>query len=116
MRHRLAHRKLSRTSTHRLALLRNLSISLINHGKIETSIFKAKELRSFFEKLVTKAKKGDSNAHRLVFASLQDKEATKKLVEVVATSLKDRNGGYVSIKRTRTRRGDASELARVEIL
>ncbi|PIE74381.1 MAG: 50S ribosomal protein L17 [Deltaproteobacteria bacterium] len=116
MRHRLAHRKLGRTSSHRLALLRNLSIALIKYNKIETSVFKAKELKSYFEKLVTKAKKGDANAHRLVFASLQDKEATKKLIDTIAVNLKERNGGYVSIKRTRVRRGDASELAYVEIL
>lgn len=116
MRHRKAHRKLGRTSSHRLALLKNLSIALINEGKIETTLPKAKELRSYFEKLVTKAKVGDSNAHRAIFAKLQNKEATKKLVEEIAINHKDRNGGYTAIKRTIIRRGDAAQLASIEVL
>lgn len=78
MRHKKAHRKLGRTTTHRLALLKNLSIALIREGKIETTTPKAKELRSYVEKLITRARKGDFNAHRAVFASLQDKEVTHK--------------------------------------
>ena len=80
MRHRHGYRKLGRTSSHRAALLKNLSISLIEHGKIETTVEKAKELRSYVEKLITVAGKGDSNAHKAVFAALQSKEATKTLV------------------------------------
>jgi len=116
MRHRKAHRKLGRTTSHRLALLKNLSIALINEGKIETTLPKAKELRSYFEKLVTKAKVGDFNAHRAVFSKLQNKDATKKLVEEIAPTHKDRNGGYVAIKRTVIRKGDATQLASIEIL
>ena len=80
MRHRHGYRKLGRTSAHRAALLKNLSIALIEHGKIETTAIKAKELRSYVEKLITVATQNDSNAHRAVFAALQSKEATKTLV------------------------------------
>lgn len=116
MRHRVAHRKLGRTSSHRLALLKNLSISLIQYEKIETTTPKAKELKSYFDKLVTKAKKGDFNAHRAVFALLQDKESTKKLMNELVPALASRTSGYTSIIKTRQRRGDAAEMATLEII
>ncbi len=116
MRHLNRFRKLGRTSSHRAALLKNLTISLVEHGKIETTLEKAKELRSFAEKLITVAIKGDSNAHRAVFASLQNKEATKKLLNEVAPAYKDRAGGYTRIVRTRIRRGDAATMAYVELV
>ena len=116
MRHKHGYRKLGRTSTHRAALLKNLSIALINSGKIETTMEKAKELRRYFEKLLTTAKKGDSNAHRAVFASLQDKEATKKLVNEIAPRYLERNGGYTRIIKTRLRRGDAASMAFIELV
>ncbi len=116
MRHRVAHRKLGRTSSHRLALLKNLSISLIQYEKIETTTPKAKELKSYFDKLVTKAKKGDFNAHRAVFALLQDKESTKKLMNELVPALSSRTSGYTSIVKTRQRRGDAAEMATLEII
>jgi len=116
MRHKHGYRKLGRTSSHRKALLKNMSIALIKSGKIETTLPKAKELRSYFEKLVTKARVGDANAHRTVFAALQDKESTKKLVNEIAPEYKDRNGGYTRIIRTRIRRGDAAEMAFIELV
>ncbi len=116
MRHRHGYRKLGRTSSHRKALLKNLSIALVMNGKIETTLPKAKELRSFFEKLVTKARVGDFNAHRAVFQALQNKEATKKLVNEIAPKYKDRKGGYTRIIRTRVRRGDAAEMAFIELV
>ncbi len=116
MRHKHGYRKLGRTSSHRKALLKNLSIALIENGRIETTLPKAKELRSYFEKLITKAKVGDFNAHRAVFAQLQDKESTKKMLEEVAPQYKDRNGGYTRIIRTRNRRGDAAEMAFIELV
>jgi len=116
MRHRHGYRKLGRTSAHRAALLKNLSISLIEHGKIETTVVKAKELRSYIEKLITTAAKGDSNAHRAVFASLQSKEATKKLVNEIAPQYAQRAGGYTRITRTRIRRGDATTMAFIELV
>ncbi len=116
MRHRHGYRKLGRTSSHRKALLKNMAIALIANGKIETTVAKAKTLRSYFEKLVTKAKKGDFNAHREVFAYLQDKEATKKLMNEIAPRYQDRNGGYTRIVRTRVRRGDAAPMAFIELV
>ena len=116
MRHRHGYRKLGRTSSHRKALLKNLSIALIENGKIETTLPKAKELRSFFEKLVTKAKVGDSNAHRAVFAYLQNKEATKKLMNEIAPEYSNRKGGYTRIIKTRIRRGDAAPMAFIELV
>jgi len=116
MRHRHGYRKLGRTSAHRKALLANLSISLIEHGKIETTAVKAKELRSYVEKLITTAGKSDSNAHRAVFAALQNKEATKTLVNEIAPKYVDRAGGYTRITRTRTRRGDATPMAFIELV
>ncbi len=116
MRHRHGYRKLGRTSSHRAALLKNLSISLIEHGKIETTVEKAKELRSYVEKLITAAGKGDSNAHKAVFAALQSKEATKTLVNEIAPKYVDRPGGYTRIIRTRIRRGDATTMAFIELV
>ena len=116
MRHRNGYRKLGRTSSHRAALLKNLTISLIEHGKIETTVEKAKELRSYVEKLITVAGKGDSNAHKAVFAALQSKEATKTLVNEIAPKYVDRAGGYTRIIRTRIRRGDATTMAFIELV
>ena len=116
MRHRHGYRKLGRTSSHRKALLKNLAIALITHGRIETTVEKAKELRSYIEKLITKAKVGDFNSHRAVFAYLQDKESTKKLINEIAPEYKDRNGGYTRIIRTRVRRGDAASMAFIELV
>ena len=116
MRHNHGYRKLGRTSAHRKALLKNLTIALIKYEKIETSVFKAKELQSYIEKLVSAARVEDLNTHRFVFASLQDKEPTKKLITQIAPKYKDRNGGYTRIQRTRFRRGDASQMAIIEFV
>jgi len=116
MRHNHGYRKLGRTSAHRAALLKNLTIAIIKSGKIETTLPKAKELRSYVEKLITTASKGDFNAHRAVFAKLQDKEATNKLVTEIAPKYKDRNGGYTRIIKTRVRKGDAAEMAYIELV
>ena len=116
MRHRHGNRKLNRTSSHRAAMLRNMANSLLTHETILTTLPKAKELRSYIEKLITRARKGDSNAHRAVCASLQDKETTNKLVTEVAPKFVGRNGGYTRIIRTRVRRGDAAEMAYIELV
>ena len=113
MRHKHGYRKLGRTSSHRGALLKNLTIAIIKSGKIETTLPKAKELRGYVEKLITRARKGDFNAHRVVFAALQDKECTKKLVEEIAPKYVERNGGYTRIIKTRIRRGD--EIGRAHV-
>ncbi|MDD3775040.1 MAG: 50S ribosomal protein L17 [Sulfurovaceae bacterium] len=116
MRHRHGYRKLGRTSSHRAALLKNLSIALTKEGRIETTLPKAKELRSYYEKLITKASSGDLNSHRAIFAMLQDKECTNKLVTVIAPEYKDRNGGYTRIIKTRLRKGDAAPMAIIELV
>lgn len=116
MRHGHGYRKLGRTSSHRKALLKNLSIALIASEKIETTLPKAKELQSYFEKLITKAKKGDSMAHRLVFSHLQHKDSVKKLVKEIAPKYASKNGGYTRIIKTRMRVGDAAPMAIVELV
>ena len=116
MRHRHGYRRLTRTSAHRAALLKNLAIALTNKGRIETTLPKAKELRSYYEKLITKASAGDSNAHRAIFAMLQNKEATNKLVTEIAPEYADRKGGYTRIIKTRMRRGDAAPMAIIELV
>jgi large subunit ribosomal protein L17 len=83
---------------------------------METTLPKAKELRSYFEKLITKARVGDSNAHRVIFSYLQDKESTKKLINEIAPEYQTRNGGYTRITKTRTRRGDAAPMAFIELV
>lgn len=97
MRHKHGYRKLNRTSAHRKALLKNLAIAIIEREKIETTVPKAKELKRFIEKLVTSARNADLNTHRYVFAALQSKEATKKLINEIAPKYEGRNGGYTSI-------------------
>lgn len=116
MRHYNDYRKLGRTSSHRKALLKNLSISLIKYEKIQTGLFKSKELQSYIERLITQAKVGDSNAHRQIFAKLQDKAATKKLITNIAPKYLQRNGGYTAIHRTVNRRGDAAPMAIIEFV
>ncbi len=116
MRHRHGYKKLGRTSAHRKALHKNLAIALIMNERIETTVAKAKSLRSFIEKLITKSKEADFNTHRYVFAYLQDKEATKKLINEIAPRYAERNGGYTRIIRTRTRRGDAAPMALIELV
>ena len=111
MRHKHGYRKLSRTSSHRKAMLKNMAIAIIEREKIETTVPKAKELRRYIERLVTTARNADFNTHRAVFAALQDKEATKKLINEIAPKYEARNGGYTAITKTRIRRGDATQMA-----
>ncbi len=111
MRHKHGYRKLNRTSSHRKALLKNMAIAIIEREKIETTVPKAKELQRYIERLVTTARNADFNTHRAVFASLQSKEATKKLINDIAPKYVERNGGYTSIIKTRIRRGDATPMA-----
>jgi large subunit ribosomal protein L17 len=116
MRHKHGYRKLGRTSSHRKALLKNMSIALITHEKIETTLPKAKELRSVAEKLISKARNADLNTHRYIFSRLQNKEATKKLIETVAPKYVGRNGGYTKITKTRLRVGDNAPMAIIQLV
>ena len=125
MRHRNAHRKLGRVSEHRTALLRNQAEALLAHEKIETTVPKAKELRPFVERLITIAKRGvaagDANgralhARRLVLAELPDKDVVGKLFDTLAPRFAERPGGYTRLLRLGFRRGDAAEIAQVELI
>jgi large subunit ribosomal protein L17 len=116
MRHRKAHRKLSRPTSHRLMMLRNMVTSLFRHERIETTLAKAKELRSVAEKIITLGKKGDLKAKRDALRYLLDKNIMRKVFNEIAPRYKHINGGYVRIYRTRFRKGDGALLAIVELV
>lgn len=116
MRHKKGYRKLNRTTNQRRALLKGLAISLFEHGRITTTLPKAKELRRYAERLITIAKKQDFNAHRQVFAVLQNKEATKKLLGEYGPAFAERNGGYTRILKRGRRLGDNAEMAYIELV
>ena len=116
MRHGKKFNHLSRTSEHRKALLKNLSIALIQHKRIETTVAKAKALRRYIEPLVTKAKTNTTHNRRVVFSYLQNKEAIKELFGAIATEVGDRPGGYVRVIRTGHRKGDGAEMALIEFV
>ena len=116
MRHRKAGRQLRRTSEQRLALLRNLASSLIEHGAIETTEAKAKELQPFVEKLVTKAKAGTLHSRRLAGRHVHKRETGDKLFRELGPKFAARPGGYTRILKTGARRGDGAEMARIEFV
>lgn len=116
MRHGKKVNHLGRKSAHRKALLRNLSIALITHKRITTTLAKAKALRVHLEPLVTKAKDNTTHSRRVVFSYLQNKEAVTELFGPVAEKVGDRPGGYLRVIRTGFRRSDASEMAMIEFV
>jgi|EP01037_Dinobryon_pediforme_P003643 ribosomal protein L17 len=116
MRHRLGQRKLGRTSSHRIALLRNMSAALIKHEQITTTLPKAKELRPYLEKLITLAKHGGLSNRRLAHARLLDDAQEKKLFEVLAARYATREGGYTRIIKAGYRASDAAPMAVIELV
>ena len=125
MRHRVAHRKLGRTTEHRLALLRNQTQELLRHERIKTTVAKAKELRPFVERLITVAKRGIADgaegsralhARRIVARDVADRVVARKLFETIAPRFAARPGGYTRLLRVGFRRGDATEVAQVELV
>src|ERR1700688_4986594 len=116
MPHQVAQKRLSRTDGHRKALLRNLATSFFKHEKIETTTTKAKEVSKVIERLITTARRGDLHSRRIVAAYLLETAVTKKLVDQIAPSLKDRTGGYTRTTKTRVRPGDAAELSILELV
>jgi len=118
MRHRVAHRKLGRTTPHRLALLRNLATALFERERIRTTLMKAKELRPYAEKLITLAKREENvlHARRLVARDLQSATVVKKLFDTLGARYATRPGGYTRILRLGPRKGDGAEMAIVELL
>jgi large subunit ribosomal protein L17 len=116
MRHAKADKRLGRNDDHRRSMLRNLATSLFTHGKIETTIVRAKEVSKVASRIITRAKKGDLHSRRLVAAYLTSEDVVKKIFDVIAPSLAGRPGGYTRIVRTRIRKGDAAEMAQLELL
>ena len=129
MNHNKSYRKLGGRSDHRLAMMKNMTISLVNAERIETTVTRAKELRKFVEKMITLGKKynnfnlenNDERAkaihlRRQAFAFLRNEEAVAKVFKEIAPKYMDRNGGYTRIIKTDVRRGDSAELAIIELV
>ena len=116
MKHNITHRKLNRTSSHRKALLMNLSNALIKHEQITTTLPKAKELRPFVEKIITLGKKGDLASRRKTVSILQDEKNTRKIFDVFASRYKERSGGYIRIVKIGNRFGDNAPTAVIELV
>ena len=116
MRHKIAHRKLNRTASHRKAMFANMSSSLVEHEQIVTTLPKAKELRPFVEKLVTLAKKGDLNSRRIAISRMRNKAQAKKLFDVLGPRYAVRQGGYIRIMKAGYRYGDNAPMAVIEFV
>jgi len=116
MRHNVKGRKLGRTTEHRKALFRNQLASLVESGRIRTTLSKAKELRPIAEKIVTKGKRGTVDARRQVRRWLSQRELVKKLFDEVAPRFQERNGGYLRILKLGPRSGDGAEMALLEFV
>lgn len=116
MRHRTSGRQLSRTSSHRTAMFRNMAVSLVEHELIRTTLPKAKELRRIAEPLITLAKSDSVANRRLAFSRTRSKEAVGKLFTELGPRYKDRPGGYIRILKCGFRAGDASPMAWVELV
>ena len=116
MRHRVGHRKLQRTSSHRAALFRSMAAALIKHEQITTTTAKAKELRPYVEKLVTLAKRGGLSNRRLAQSRLMDEAQLAKLFDVIGPRYADRNGGYCRIVKAGIRASDAAPIAVIEFV
>ena len=109
-------RKLGKTSDQRRAMLRQLTTDLLEHGKLETTFFRAKEVQPVAEKMITLAKKGGLANYRRALSYLTKEDVPKKLFDETAKTYADRNGGYTRVTRTGARRGDAAEMAVIELV
>ena len=116
MRHKIAHRKLNRTASHRKAMFANMAASLIEHEQIVTTLPKAKEMKPFMDKLITLAKKGDLHARRQAIAKVRDRDAVKKLFEVMGERYAERQGGYTRVLKAGFRHGDNAPMAVIELV
>ncbi len=112
----MAKRKLQKRSSHRQAMFRNMAASLFREGRIETTLPKAKELRSYAEKLITAAKTNDLASRRRVMSKIKDKEVVTKLFDEIAPQYSERPGGYTRILKMYPRRGDAAKQAIIELV
>jgi large subunit ribosomal protein L17 len=116
MRHGNAHRKLSRTTSHRKALLRNMATSLFKYDRIQTTLPKAKELKAVVDKIITTAKGGTLHARRLVAEVIQEKEVVKKIFKEIVVAVQDRTSGYTRLFKLGNRKGDAAPMALIELI
>lgn len=116
MRHRVKGRKLKRTASHRNATLRSLATSVLKHKRIKTTLAKAKETRTFVEKLITKAKRNDLHSKRLIMSEIKDKEVVKELFAEIVPKIGDRPGGYTRVIKLGNRVGDAAQMAILELV
>lgn len=116
MRHLSRGRKLNRSSSHRIALARSQATALFRHGRIKTTLTKAKNLQPFVERLITTARGGDLHARRIVARDVHDKEILRTLMDEIAPRYAERNGGYTRIYRLTNRRGDDVQEALIELV
>ena len=116
MRHNKKFNHLSRTASHRAAMLANMSVSLIKHKRITTTVAKAKALRMYVEPLLTKSKDDTTHSRRVVFSYLQDKYAIQELFGQIAAKIADRPGGYTRIIKLGARKSDGSEMCFIELV
>ena len=116
MRHNKKFNHLSRTASHRSAMLANMAVSLIMHKRITTTLAKAKALKKYVEPLITRSKDDSTHSRRVVFSYLQNKEALKELFGIVGPKVGDRPGGYTRIIKLGTREGDAADIAFIELV
>ncbi|MBN2309674.1 MAG: 50S ribosomal protein L17 [Candidatus Hydrogenedentes bacterium] len=116
MRHRKSGRRLGRTTSHRKATMKSLALALFTHNAIQTTLAKSKELRGFAEPLITLAKEDNVANRRQAFAALRDNAAVHRLFTEIAPSYADRPGGYTRILKLGMRHGDASPMARIELV
>lgn len=116
MRHRKAGKRLGRTTSHRIAMMRNMVTSLLEHERIVTTTPKAKEVRRVAERMITLAKRGDLHARRQALSFIRDKKVVAKLFSELKDEYMDRNGGYTRIIRTGNRIGDAASMAILELV
>ncbi len=116
MRHRKSGKRLGRTSSHRLAMFRNMVTSLFEHERIITTTEKAKEVRPIAEKLITLAKRGDLHARRQALSFIRSKAVVEKLFTDIKDKFSERNGGYTRILQTGIRKGDAAGMAIIELV
>jgi large subunit ribosomal protein L17 len=116
MRHGVAGRKLHRTSSHRLAMFRNMATSLLKHEQITTTLPKAKELRPYVERIITLGKRGGLHARRQAYARVMDEKVVEKLFTTIAERYRTRPGGYTRVLRAGIRQGDAAEMAIIELV
>ena len=116
MRHGKKFNHLSRTASHRAAMLSNMAVSLIKHKRITTTVAKAKALKVYVEPLITKSKKDTTNSRRVVFSKLQDKYAVTELFQEISQKVADRPGGYTRIIKTGFRANDGADMCFIELV